>query len=226
MSRLVNIAGERYGRLTVVKKVEKPKDKKSKEAFWLCKCDCGNDKVVPGYYLRSGTTKSCGCYNIDNLKSRKGVKYGGKHGMYDSRIYKNYQGMKARCLNPKHKHYNNYGERGITICDEWLGEDGFLNFYEWAIANGYEDNLTIDRIDNDGNYEPSNCRWADHSIQGFNRRIQANNKTGHKGVCMSPNGRYRAYIKKNNKQIALGVYDRLEDAIIAREKAEKNIFKD
>ena len=226
MARLIDMTGRKFGRLTVVKRVEKPKGSESKEAFWLCQCDCGNTKIIAGYYLRSGTSKSCGCYNIDNLKSRKGIKYGGKHGMYTERVYKIYHAMKARCFNPNNKFYNNYGGRGITVCDEWLGEDGFNNFYNWAMKNGYTDDLTIDRIDVNGNYEPSNCRWADRSIQGFNRRIQANNKTGHKGICMLPGVKYRSYIKKNNKQIPLGVYERLEDAIEAREKAEKEYFED
>ena len=221
-----DIVGQKFGRLTVVKRVEKPKESNRRDAFWLCICECGNEKVVAGYYLRSGTTKSCGCYNIDNLKSRKGVKYGGKHGMYNSRIYKNYHAIKARCFNTNNEHYDIYGGRGITICDEWLGEKGFENFYDWAIKNGYSDALTIDRIDVDGNYEPSNCRWADKSVQGFNRHIQSNNSTGHKGVSKTKSGNYRAYIKKNNKQISLGTYERIEDAISAREKAEKEYFKD
>lgn len=219
-----DMTNQKFGRLTVVKRVEKPEESKSKEAFWLCKCDCGNEKIVAGYYLRSGKTKSCGCYNVDCLKSRKGIKYGGKHGMCNLRIYKNYHAMKARCFNPNHHKYHDYGARGITICDEWLGEKGFENFYDWAMQNGYCDTLTIDRIDVNGNYEPSNCRWADNSIQGFNRNIQSNNTTGYKGICKIKSGNYRAYIKKNNKQISLGVYDRIEDAIKAREKAEKEYF--
>ena len=130
--------------------------------------------------------------------------------------------MRARCYNPKCEKYEIYGARGITICKEWL--DDFMYFYHWAMANGYQDGLSIDRIDVDGNYCPRNCRWTDRSIQGFNRHIQSNNTTGYIGISKMKNGRYRAYIKKNNKQFSLGWYDKIEDAIEARKKAEMDMY--
>ncbi len=131
---------------------------------WLCKCDCGKEVIVQGKCLRGGKTSSCGCYKIDKLKERLI-----KHGMSYSSLYNVYQKMKSRCYNTQDKRYKNYGGRGITICNEWLGEDGFINFQKWAIKSGYRDDLTIDRIDVDGIYEPGNCRWTDMLTQENNK---------------------------------------------------------
>lgn len=135
-----------------------------------------------------------------------------------------YDAMHQRCYNEKNGAYKHYGGRGIVICDEW--KNNFESFFQWSLKNGYSDDLSIDRIDNDGNYEPSNCRWADMTLQGLNRGIQDNNTSGHKGVSLiKKTGKYRAYIKIKGKQIHLGHYDYLQDAIEAREKAEKLYMK-
>lgn len=224
MGKTIDMIGKTFGRLTVLREGTKSETRKSKEKFWFCQCLCGNYTTTSGYQLRSGSTQSCGCINKERIS--KIAKTGTKrtHGMSSSRIYKNYHNMKARCYNPTHVKYPIYGAKGIKICDEWLGENGFTNFYNWAVLNGYSGDKTIDRIDVDGNYEPSNCRWVDASIQGYNRHIQSNNSTGYKGVSKMKNGRFRAYIKKNNKQISLGWYDKIEDAIEARQKAEKELY--
>ena len=136
--------------------------------MWRCICDCGNEVVVSATNLKNDNTKSCGCFAIDN-----GVKRGKEsatHGMSRTRIYKIYRQMKARCYSPKKDNYGDYGGRGIRICDEWLGENGFDNFLKWSTENGYDDDLEIDRIDNDGNYEPCNCRWVTKKINMRNRR--------------------------------------------------------
>lgn len=217
---LKNISNQKFGRLLAIERVGAPSSTKSKEAFWRCKCDCGNETVVSGYMLRIGHTKSCGCYNKELLSERsKGNQYTKTHGLSSSRIYKIYYAMKDRCYNSNKWNYNRYGGRGITMCDEW--KDDFKSFYDWAMSNGYDETKSIDRIDPDGNYEPSNCRWTDNTTQQFNRHIQSNNTTGYKGVSKTKAGTFRAYIKKSGRQIPLGTFKTIEEAIYARQEAEK-----
>jgi hypothetical protein len=159
MSKVIDITGQRFGKLTVL---AFDKQDKFRQYMWFCKCDCGNIVSVRGYSLRSGNTQSCGCVQKEvNIKLRQ------THGMADTRIYNIWQGMKQRCSLPSLSCYKYYGGRGITFCDEW---QKFEPFYEWAMANGYADNLTLDRIDVNGNYEPQNCRWITLKEQQRNRR--------------------------------------------------------
>ena len=154
--------GEKFGRLTIIAEIEKTSARRMK-----CKCECGKEKDVFLNHLRSGKTKSCGCYNIE-VSTQKIVEVGTKHGLYKHTLYQTHNAMKHRCSNPNHKKWILYGGRGIKVCDRWLGEDGFKNFLE--DMGERPEGTTLDRINNDGNYEPTNCRWATDSEQNKNRR--------------------------------------------------------
>lgn len=222
MGNFKDITGEKFGRLTVIKRVENRKQNNGRSVVqWLCRCDCGNEVKVTGDGLKNGT-QSCGCIRrtaIDltgqrfgflvvlnqtedyisphgvlshqwlcqcdcgnkvivtasNLKKKKsGTKSCGcmhhpkTHGLTDSRIYKTWTNMKQRCNNPNHKAYKNYGGRGIKVCDEW--NNSSETFFKWAFENGYDDNLELDRIDNNLGYSPDNCRWITHKEQQLNKR--------------------------------------------------------
>ena len=131
--------------------------------MWLCKCDCGNEAVVPSQSLLSGKSKSCGCLKASVAADLKKI-----HGGVGTRLYTMWGNMKARTGRPSHNSYPNYGGRGIKVCDEWKSD--FVAFRNWALAHGYDDSLSIDRIDNDGDYRPENCRFVDVKAQLNNTR--------------------------------------------------------
>lgn len=162
MSGLKDLTGQRFGRLTVIRRVEdyiSPKGQRKPR--WLCLCDCSKNVTVDGCHLRNGAIQSCGCYN-DALKRSRA-----KHGLRKKRLYNIWCGIKSRCYYEKNNRYSSYGGRGIKMCDEWKND--FSLFANWALKNGYNDTLSIDRIDVNGDYEPNNCRWATNKVQSENR---------------------------------------------------------
>ena len=176
------------------------KNSKQKTRFGLYKCGfCGNKFKTHTNSIKNKNTKSCGCYSKRITKETNT-----KHGLKATRLYNTWGNIKKRTLNPENISYQYYGGRGITICDEWLDVQ---NFYDWAMSNGYSDELSIDRIDNDGNYCPENCRWATPIIQCRNQRVYKSNKSGFKGVSFHKgNNKYIAQININKKKIFLGYF--------------------
>lgn len=162
MSKPIDLIGKKFGRLTVVERLE---NNSRGGTVWKCRCDCGNTKIADGERLRIGKVKSCGCLVLEVSATNY---Y--KHGMTHTRIHNIWKTMKHRCECDGISNYSDYGGRGITICDEWTGENGFQNFYDWSMKNGYADNLSIDRIDNDKGYSPDNCRWTTQKVQANNKR--------------------------------------------------------
>ena len=166
----INMINKKFGKWTVVSEAPKRKN----IIYWNCVCDCGTKKAVNGQNLRDGKTQSCGCER-DKAASRTQT----TQGMYKTRLYAIWMGIKNRCR----PGYKNYGDRGITICSEW--KNSFEAFRDWAIANGYSDNLVIDRENNDGNYTPENCRWIANKQNSRNTRANNNFTFQGKTQCLS-----------------------------------------
>lgn len=180
-----DLTEQRFGKLVVIKETEKRNGYGN--IIWLCKCDCGKIKEVATPDLKTGRTMSCGC-----LKAEGNAR---THNLSKTKIYKEYYHIKNRCYNKNSNNYKYYGSRGIRICDEWLSD--FMNFYNWAMANGYNDKLTIDRIDVNGNYEPNNCRWIPQDEQKRNTR----RNILYKGKCVAEWLRELKVEKKQERKI-------------------------
>ena len=156
MPKFKDLTGQKFNRLVVL---ERAHNSKSNQTQWLCRCDCGKTAIVRSSSLINGHTKSCGCFGNEVRKINTDQT---THGKSHTRLYGIWSEMKGRCFCPTSKIYEYYGGKGVTVCREWLN---FETFYNWAITHGYSDSLSIDRIDVNGNYEPSNCRWADKVTQ-------------------------------------------------------------
>jgi hypothetical protein len=162
MSNFVDLTGKRFGRLTVIALIEKA-SRKGKRTEYQCRCDCGNIKSITGSSLTTGNTKSCGC-----MKKERFHNLITKHGLSKTRLYIIWKHIVQRCENKNVERYKDYGGRGIRICEEWRREPEL--FVKWAVANGYKDGLSIDRINVNGNYCPENCRWVALKTQSQNKR--------------------------------------------------------
>ena len=174
---------------------------KNKIRFGIYKCGfCGNEFKAQVQHINRGATISCGCYN-----KRIASETHKTHGLTETRLYRVWVNIKYRVSNYNNKRYKDYVGRGITICEEWKND--FMSFYDWAMKNEYSDELSIDRIDNDGNYCPENCRWTTSTIQNRNQRKRRDNTSGYKGVSYNKStGKYQASIRVNKKSINLGQF--------------------
>lgn len=160
MANFIDMTNKKINNFVVISQAEKRRQKCGKlTTYWKCQCKCGNIIEVRGDRLRNNEVTSCGCDNIN--------KKGKYNGLSNSKIYTAWNHFINRCYNSNNKAYKNYGGRGIKVCDEWKND--FMSFYNWSIENGYREDLTIDRIDVNGNYEPSNCRWTTDFVQRRNR---------------------------------------------------------
>lgn len=152
MPKKNDLTGKRFGKLVALQEA----GKKNGRYVWECVCDCGNDAFVIGSKLTNGHTQSCGCLRKDGTR-----KAAYSYGLSKTRLYRTWCNIKTRCHNPNASNYEFYGGKGVSVCDEWRND--FKAFYDWAMANGYEDNLTIDRKNSDGDYCPENCQWITQS---------------------------------------------------------------
>ena len=181
--KFIDMTGKKIGRLTVIKRVENLKGC----VMWLCKCECGNEKILKGTELRTGKINSCGCLHKEILikinKETKRLYNNLPYNKSQKRLNNIWRGIIKRCYNVQNPAYKNYGKRGIIVCDDW--KNNFINFYNWAVNNGYADNLTIDRINNNGNYEPSNCRWVTQYVQNRNQRSNKIFTYNGKTLCLA-----------------------------------------
>lgn len=214
MDVLIDLTGKIFGRWTVIERVNNGKVRHVK---WLCKCECGEVKQVLGYALRQNKSLSCGCYKSDVTRNR--MKKHGKAATHSRTLeYKAWAQMKTRCTNLKAKQYEDYGGRGISVCERWMNSfEYFLEDMGLKPSSAH----SLDRKDVNGNYEPSNCKWSTIFEQSHNRRRASNNTSGHSGVKWHQRlNKWEVSIASNNKRMYLGVYDDIEMAIKIRKDAE------
>ncbi len=217
MPPLIDLTGQTFGWLEVIGRAPN----RGKEPHWVCQCQCAHAVVVRGLHLRSGNTKSCGCLKRELCRPRFKT-----HGLSQAlpRLYRIWVGMRERCLNPRHVRYRRYGGSGITVSSGW---HGYAAFHEWATTNGYREDLSIDRINNDGNYEPNNCRWATPKDQARNtsrkRLITLNGETKSLAQWSSDTGIPRTTL---SSRIATQTVDeKVMAALAAREQVVESVMR-
>lgn len=208
---LADLEGERFGRLVAIRPLSKRVDNR---VVWLSQCDCGEFAETPASLLVSGTTQSCGCLAKELSSQRKTT-----HGMSQSPEYSSWRSMRKRCTDPNHVAFSSYGGRGIKVCPEWL--KSFETFFcDMGPLPGL--NFSIDRRDNDGDYTPTNCRWADKSTQQLNRGVSCNSKTGVTGVI--PRGdKWLASLAFRGKVLLYQTFENFDDAVKARDEAKDKV---
>lgn len=215
MPNKLDLIGHVFGRLTVVDEV--PERTKYGQIKMVCICECGKITSVRKSDLRGGATSSCGCY-----QKQANVERNTTHGLSRGSLYYIWSGIKKRCCNPTHHNYASYGGRGITVCERWL--ESFENFLE-DMGEGYKKGLQIDRRDNDGNYEPSNCRWTTPQQNAQNRGSRKGGSSKYKGVSWNKvQCKWQVSIKKDNKAKCLGTFTDEADAALAYNEAAKELF--
>ena len=203
MGNIKDLTGMKFNKLTVIALGKNPLSNNRRGAFWKCICECGGTITVRTDMLQSGNTSSCGCSKKqqDAVNLTKHFRHMEAH----TRLYNEWSGIKARCNNPNNHSYERYGGRGIFICDEW--NLLYENFRDWALSKGYKKGLTIDRIDNNGGYEPNNCKWTDNKTQCRNRRSNmyvVDSKTDEKMImldyCNKYNLKYPAFVGRYHRR--------------------------
>lgn len=221
-----DLTGQMFGRWLVLEQAEDHIDKNGNHhAMWHCKCSCENktEKNVLQSNLKNGTSQSCGCLHNEMVSEKFST-----HKMTDSRLYLVWKGMKARCYIESHNHYENYGAKGIVVCEEWRND--FQAFYDWAIQTGYDENAlrnecTLERKDVNGDYSPENCCWANATVQCINQNLRKDNKTGIKGVNWDKKrNKWQAQLQINKKKVLNEHFDNFDDAVKARREAELIYF--
>ena len=222
--RKEDLKGRKFGRLTVVRQASNYVYSSGRQQIrWECVCECGNIAIVLASNLKSGDSKSCGC-----LSKEVAVTHNTTHGYRKHPLYAVWASMKLRCLNKKNTCYKYYGGKGVSICEEWVNSaETFIN---WALKNGWKKGLQIDRIDNDGNYTPVNCRFVSARQNCLNRRVlRKNNKSGYEGVTQeTKNKKWRSRILVKGNAIRLGAFESKKDAVCSRNNyiIENNLEND